>query len=65
MYDATDFLLSTTSIRHVASRRLALERITRALSDDSIASTIAERISTHARRVEDSFAASLAGLVAA
>lgn len=64
MYDATDFFLTTSSIRQVGSRRRALERVVRAVGDRSIANAIAERIRNHADSVERSFAASLAALVA-
>lgn len=64
MYDATDFFLATSSIRHAGSRQRALERVVHALADRSIANTISERIRTHADSVEQSFAASLGTLVA-
>lgn len=64
MYDATDFFLSTSAFRRPASRRRALERAVHTLADRSIATSIAERIRTHADSVEQSFAASLATLVA-
>lgn len=64
MYDATDFYVDATSIRHTGHRRRSLDRIVRTLADESIATTITQRIRTHAQSVERSFAGALATLVA-
>jgi hypothetical protein len=63
MYEATDFYLSTSSVRDPVGRRLDVEKVVHTITDDSIARAITERIHAHARSVERSFADRLCGLV--